>query len=197
MVKKSEVRKLFETGEIKGYLQAETAALEIHVENMGNYTGAVFLNPEKQDAGKAIPVLNLDMIYEQVKDCEDIIEAGEKAALLVENFRKNTYVPDIDFSNLPEMMKNYDNISDRVHLSAVSPSYKNDITVIYNVNGMHFVPKLLLAQSGNESMLTTIPASVIKDMGLTEKEFYDKVSCKYEKCIKTRNQENVRCINRI
>ena len=184
MVKKSEVRKLFETGEIKGYLQAETAALEIHVENMGNYTGAVFLNPEKQDAGKAIPVLNLDMIYEQVKDCEDIIEAGEKAALLVENFRKNTYVPDIDFSNLPEMMKNYDNISDRVHLSAVSPSYKNDITVIYNVNGMHFVPKLLLAQSGNESMLTTIPASVIKDMGLTEKEFYDKVSLNTKNVLK-------------
>ena len=120
MVRKSEVRRLFETGGIKGYLPAETAALEIRVENMGNYTGAVFLNPGKQDAGKAVPILNLDMIYEQVKDCEDIIEAGGKAALLVENFRKNTYVPDIDFSNLPEMMKKYDNISDRVHLSAVS-----------------------------------------------------------------------------
>lgn len=44
------------------------------------------------------------------------------------------------------------------------------------MNGMHFVPKILLAQSENESMLTTIPASAIKDMGLTEKEFYDKVS---------------------
>ena len=184
MVKKSEVRKLFETGEIKGYLPAETAALEIWVENMGNYTGAVFLNTVEQDAGKAAQVLNLDMLYELIKDCEDIIEAGEKVAALVESLLKNAYVSDIDFSVLPKTMKNYDKISDRIYLSAVSPSYKNDRTVIYNVNGMNFVPKLLLAQSRNESMLTTIPASAIKDMGLTEKEFYDKVSVNTKNVLK-------------
>ena len=184
MVKKSEVRKLFETGEIKGYLPAETAALEIWVENMGNYTEAVFLNTVEQDAGKAAQVLNLDMLYELIKDCEDIIEAGEKVAALVESLLKNAYVSDIDFSVLPKTMKNYDKISDRIYLSAVSPSYKNDRTVIYNVNGMNFVPKLLLAQSRNESMLTTIPASAIKDMGLTEKEFYDKVSLNTKNVLK-------------
>ena len=184
MVKKNEVLKLFKTGEIKGYMPPETATLEIHVETMGDYTGAVFINPGKHDAGKALQVLNLDMLYEQVKECDDIVEAGVKAASIVESFRKNTYVPDMDFTQLPEMMKGYDKISSRVHLSAVSPSYKNDRTVIFNVNGMHFVPKILLAQSENESMLTTIPASAIKDMGLTEKEFYDKVSVNTKNVLK-------------
>lgn len=184
MVKKNEVLKLFKTGEIKGYMPPETATLEIHVETMGDYTGAVFINPGKHDAGKALQVLNLDMLYEQVKECDDIVEAGVKAASIVESFRKNTYVPDMDFTQLPEMMKDYDKISSRVHLSAVSPSYKNDRTVIFNVNGMHFVPKILLAQSENESMLTTIPASAIKDMGLTEKEFYDKVSVNTKNVLK-------------
>lgn len=184
MVKKNEVLKLFKTGEIKGYLPPETATLEIHVETMGDYTGAVFINPGKHDAGKALQVLNLDMLYEQVKECDDIVEAGVKAASIVESFRKNTYVPDMDFTQLPEMMKDYDKISSRVHLSAVSPSYKNDRTVIFNVNGMHFVPKILLTQSENESMLTTIPASAIKDMGLTEKEFYDKVSVNTKNVLK-------------
>lgn len=184
MVKKNEVLKLFKTGEIKGYMPPETATLEIHVETMGDYTGAVFINPGKHDAGKAFQVLNLDMLYEQVKECDDIVEAGVKAASIVESFRKNTYVPDMDFTQLPEMMKDYDKISSRVHLSAVSPSYKNDRTVIFNVNGMHFVPKILLAQSENESMLTTIPASAIKDMGLTEKEFYDKVSVNTKNVLK-------------
>ena len=146
MVKKNEVLKLFKTGAIKGYLPPETATLEIHVETMGDYTGAVFINPGKHDVGKALQVLNLDMLYEQVKECDDIVEAGVKAASIVESFRKNTYVPDMDFTQLPEMMKDYDKISSRVHLSAVSPSYKNDRTVIFNVNGMHFVPKILLAK---------------------------------------------------
>lgn len=184
MVKKNEVLKLFKTGAIKGYLPPETAILEIYVETMGDYTGAVFINPGKHDVGKALQILNLDMLYEQVKGCDDIVEAGVKAASIVESFRKNTYVPDMDFTQLPEMMKDYDKISSRVHLSAVSPSYKNDRTVIFNVNGMHFVPKILLAQSENESMLTTIPASAIKDMGLTEKEFYDKVSVNTKNVLK-------------
>lgn len=95
MVKKNEVLKLFKTGAIKGYLPPETATLEIHVETMGDYTGAVFINPGKHDVGKALQVLNLDMLYEQVKGCDDIVEAGVKAASIVESFRKNTYVPDM------------------------------------------------------------------------------------------------------
>ena len=172
MVRKSEVRKLFEDGTIKGYLPPEMAGTKIYVDNMGNYTGVTFV--EASDAaGKALPILNLDKLYESVKDCADIVEAGGAAAAIVMQFRNNTYVPDIDFSALPEMLKDYDRISDRVYLAAVSPSYKNERTAIYDVEGMHFVPKLLLAQNDEDSITTVIPKTAIKDMGFTEKEFFD------------------------
>ena len=183
MVRKSEVRKLFEDGTIKGYLPSKMAGTKIHVDNMGNYTGVIFV--EASDAaGKALPILNLDKLYESVKDCADIVEAGGAAAAIVMQFMNNTYVPDIDFSALPEMLKDYDRISDRVYLAAVSPSYKNERTAIYNVEGMHFVPKLLLAQHDGDSITTVIPKAAIKDMGFTEKEFFDKVSVNTKNVLK-------------
>ena len=44
------------------------------------------------------------------------------------------------------------------------------------LQGMRFVPKLLLAQDGNDSMVAPLPKSAVKDMGLTEDEFFTKVS---------------------
>lgn len=35
MVKKNEVRRLFETGAVKGYLPSDMSALEIRINNMG------------------------------------------------------------------------------------------------------------------------------------------------------------------
>ncbi len=176
MVKKNEVRRLFETGAVKGYLPSDMAAMEIHINNMGNYTGAVFIDPIKKETGKPMPVLNLDALYESVKNSEDIIEAGVRSAGMVQDFLKNTYVPNIDFSRLPELMKNFDKISDRLYLSAVSPSYNNENTAMFEVQGMRFVPKLLLAQEGSDSMVAPLPRSAVKDMGLTEQEFFTKVS---------------------
>ena len=176
MVKKNEVRRLFETGAVKGYLPSDMAAMEIHINNMGNYTGAVFIDPIKKETGKPMPVLNLDALYESVKNSEDIIEAGVRSAGIVQDFLKNTYVPNIDFSRLPELMKDFDKISDRLYLSAVSPSYNNENTAMFEVQGMRFVPKLLLAQEGSDSMVAPLPRSAVKDMGLTEQEFFTKVS---------------------
>lgn len=175
MVRKSEVRKLFESGAIKGYLPPKTAELKIKINNMGNYTGVVFINPGEHEKGMPLPVLNLDTLYEQVKDCNDIIEAGVKSAALVKEFRDNVYIPDVNFDSLSKMMETYDEMRDRLYLSAVSQSYKSDIAVIYNVHGMNFVPKVMLSQNGNESMVTTLPKKAIKDMGLSEEEFYNKV----------------------
>ena len=170
MVKKNEVRRLFETGAVKGYLPSDMSALEIRINNMGDYTGAVFIDPIKKETGKPIPILNLDALYESVKNSEDIIEAGVRSAGIVQDFLKNTYVPNIDFSSLPEL------ISDRLYLSAVSQSYNNENTALFEVKGMRFVPKLLLAQDGNDSMVAPLPKSSVKDMGLTEDEFFKKVS---------------------
>ena len=133
MVKKNEVRRLFETGAVKGYLPSDMSALEI-------------------------------------------IEAGVRSAGIVQDFLKNTYVPNIDFSSLPELMKDFNKISDRLYLSAVSPSYNNENAALFKVKGMRFVPKLLLAQDGNDSMVAPLPKSSVKDMGLTEDEFFKKVS---------------------
>ena len=176
MVKKNEVRRLFETGAVKGYLPSDMAAMEIHINNMGNYTGAVFIDPIKKETGKPMPVLNLDALYESVKNSEDIIEAGVRSAGIVQDFLKNTYVPNIDFSRLPELMKDFDKISDRLYLSAVSPSYNNENTAMFEVQVMRFVPKMLLAQEGSDSMVAPLPRSAVKDMGLTEQEFFTKVS---------------------
>lgn len=176
MVKKNEVRRLFETGAVKGYLPSDMSALEIRINNMGDYTGAVFIDPIKKETGKPMPVLNLDALYESVKNSEDIIEAGVRSAGIVQDFLKNTYVPNIDFSSLPELMKDFNKISDRLYLSAVSPSYDNENAALFKVKGMRFVPKLLLAQDGNDSMVAPLPKSSVKDMGLTEDEFFKKVS---------------------
>lgn len=115
-------------------------------------------------------------MYESVKNSEDIIEAGVRSAGIVQNFLKNTYVPNIDFSSLPELMKDFNKISDRLYLSAVSQSYNNENTALFEVKGMRFVPKLLLAQDGNDSMVAPLPKNSVKDMGLTEDEFFKKVS---------------------
>lgn len=93
---------------------------------------------------------------------------------MVQDFLKNTYVPNIDFSRLPELMKNFDKISDRLYLSAVSPSYNNENTAMFEVQGMRFVPKLLLAQEGSDSVVAPLPRSAVKDMGLTEQEFLQR-----------------------
>lgn len=176
MVKKNEVRRLFETGAVKGYLPSDMAAIEIHINNMGDYTGAVFVDSMTKETGKPFPVLNLDALYESIKDSEDIVEAGIRSAGIVQDFLKNTYVPNIDFSSLPELMKDFNKISDRLYLSAVSQSYNNENTALFEVKGMRFVPKLLLAQDGNDSMVAPLPKNSVKDMGLTEDEFFKKVS---------------------
>lgn len=49
---------------------------------------------------------------------------------------------------------------------------------------MHFVPKLLLAQNDEDSITTVIPKTAIKDMGFTEKEFFDKVSVNTKNVLK-------------
>lgn len=174
MIKKEEVIKMFREGRIKGYLPADIAALEIYVNNMGNYTGAVFVNPDKTEAGMPLPILNLDEVYNSIKDSEDAIEAGVRASGIVQGFLKNSYVPNIDFSELPEIMKDYNKISDRVYLAAVSPSYNNETVALYEANGMRFAAKMLLAQDADDSVVVQIPQNAIKSMGLTEKEFLQK-----------------------
>lgn len=71
-------------------------------------------------------------------------------------------------------MKDFNKISDRLYLSVVSPSYNNENAALFKVKGMRFVPKLLLAQDGNDSMVAPLPKSSVKDMGLTEDEFFKK-----------------------
>lgn len=184
MIKKEEVIKMFREGRIKGYLPADIAALEIYVNNMGNYTGAVFVNPDKTEAGMPLPILNLDEVYNSIKDSEDAIEAGVRASGIVQGFLKNSYVPNIDFSELPEIMKDYNKISDRVYLAAVSPSYNNETAALYEANGMRFAAKMLLAQDADDSVVVQIPQNAIKSMGLTEKEFFTKVSENTAKLLK-------------
>ena len=83
---------------------------------MGDYTGAVFIDPIKKETGKPMPVLNLDALYESVKNSEDIIEAGVRSAGIVQDFLKNTYVPNIDFSKLPELMKDFDILAQKTRI---------------------------------------------------------------------------------
>ena len=45
MVKKNEVRRLFETGAVKGYLPSDMSALEIRINNMVVSIHETFLNP--------------------------------------------------------------------------------------------------------------------------------------------------------
>ncbi len=143
---KNEVIELVKSGRLRGFLPPEMAQYEVNVEQMGSYTGIVLVNPEQKSA--AYPVFNLDRAMERLQ----FINSEEEVAELLAG-SMNRFI---------QAAKPY------IFMDAVSHNYSNDRAVVYEKNGMKFVPKLMVSNGTQERSVSAIPKEWLLRQGISE-----------------------------
>lgn len=145
---KNEVIELVKSGRLRGFLPPEMAQYEVNVEQMGSYTGIVLVNPEQKSA--AYPVFNLDRAMERLQFIDSEEEVAELLAGSMNRF----------IQAAPQ--------SKGIFMDAVSHNYSNDRAVVYEKNGMKFVPKLMVSNGTQERSVSLIPKEWLLRQGISE-----------------------------
>lgn len=163
---KNEVIELVKSGRLRGFLPPEMAQYEVNVEQMGSYTGIVLVNPEQKSA--AYPVFNLDRAMERLQFINSEEEVAELLAGSMNRFIQATPQGNIDIEGLREKLSSYEAAKPYIFMDAVSHNYSNDRAVVYEKNGMKFVPKLMVSNGTQERSVSAIPKEWLLRQGISE-----------------------------
>lgn len=163
---KQEVIELVKSGRIRGFLTPEAAKYEISIEEMGTYTGIVLVNPDMKEA--AYPVFNLDRAMERLQFINSEEEVAELLAGSMNRFIQAAPQGNIDIEGLREKLSSYEAAKPYIFMDAVSHNYSNDRAVVYEKNGMKFVPKLMVSNGTQERSVSAIPKEWLFRQGISE-----------------------------
>lgn len=163
---KNEVIELVKSGRLRGFLPPEMAQYEVNVEQMGSYTGIVLVNPEQKSA--AYPVFNLDRAMERLQFIDSEEEVAELLAGSMNRFIQAAPQSNIDIEGLREKLSSYEAAKPYIFMDAVSHNYSNDRAVVYEKNGMKFVPKLMVSNGTQERSVSLIPKEWLLRQGISE-----------------------------
>lgn len=163
---KNEVIELVKSGRLRGFLPPEMAQYEVNVEQMGSYTGIVLVNPEQKSA--AYPVFNLDRAMERLQFINSEEEVAELLAGSMNRFIQAAPQGNIDIEELREKLSSYEAAKPYIFMDAVSHNYSNDRAVVYEKNGMKFVPKLMVSNGTQERSVSAIPKEWLFRQGISE-----------------------------
>ena len=185
---KNEVIELVKSGRLRGFLPPEMAQYEVNVEQMGSYTGIVLVNPEQKSA--AYPVFNLDRAMERLQFINSEEEVAELLAGSMNRFIQAAPHGNIDIEGLREKLSSYEAAKPipitkfhnscakklssyeaakpYIFMDAVSHNYSNDRAVVYEKNGMKFVPKLMVSNGTQERSVSAIPKEWLLRQGISE-----------------------------
>lgn len=168
---KNEVIELVKSGRLRGFLPPEMAQYEVNVEQMGSYTGIVLVNPEQKSA--AYPVFNLDRAMERLQFINSEEEVAELLAGSMNRFIQAAPQGNIDIEELREKLSSYEAAKPYIFMDAVSHNYSNDRAVVYEKNGMKFVPKLMVSNGTQERSVSAIPKEWLFRQGISEDRLID------------------------
>lgn len=170
MIRREEMKQIIESEIFKGFLSPQAAMLKSEIRQMGTYTGLAFKNPEMQT--QAMPVFNLDAVYEKIKDSESTADAALKLADMVNDFVRRAPNPEINISEAMKIMSDYEKVKPRLYMEAVSYKYENPYVLMYEYLDMKFVPKILLSDSTSARYVMPATKEWAEEMGVTEEEVF-------------------------
>lgn len=169
---KNEVIELVKSGRLRGFLPPEMAQYEVNVEQMGSYTGIVLVNPEQKSA--AYPVFNLDRAMERLQYIDTPEETAEILAGTINRFLQTApKSSDINVNGLREKLSNYNAAKPYIFMDAVSHKYNNDRAVIHEINGMKFVPKIMISDEERMRAVSPVPKDWLIEQGISEDRLID------------------------
>lgn len=168
---KQEVIELVKSGRLRGFLTPEAARYAINIEEMGTYTGIVLVNPDMKEA--AYPVFNLDRAMERLQFINSEEEVAELLAGSMNRFIQAAPQGNIDIEGLREKLSSYEAAKPYIFMDAVSHNYSNDRAVVYEKNGMKFVPKLMVSNGTQERSVSAIPKEWLLRQGISEERLID------------------------
>ena len=169
---KQEVIELVKSGRLRGFLTPEAARYEINIEEMGTYTGIVLVNPDMKEA--AYPVFNLDRAMERLQYIDTPEETAEILAGTINRFLQTApKSSDININGLREKLSNYNAAKPYIFMDAVSHKYNNDRAVIHEINGMKFVPKIMISDEERMRAVSPVPKDWLIEQGISEDRLID------------------------
>lgn len=169
---KQEVIELVKSGRLRGFLTPEAAKYAINIEEMGTYTGIVLVNPDMKEA--AYPVFNLDRAMEKLQYIDTPEETAEILAGTINRFLQTApKSSDININGLREKLSNYNTAKPYIFMDAVSYKYNNDRAVIHEINGMKFVPKIMISDEERMRAVSPVPKDWLIEQGISEDRFID------------------------
>lgn len=169
---KNEVIELVKSGRLRGFLPPEMAQYEVNVEQMGSYTGIVLVNPDMKEA--AYPVFNLDRAMEKLQYIDTPEETAEILAGTINRFLQTApKSSDININGLREKLSNYNAAKPYIFMDAVSHKYNNDRAVIHEINGMKFVPKIMISDEERMRAVSPVPKDWLIEQGISEDRLID------------------------
>ena len=164
---KQEVIELVKSGRLRGFLTPEAARYAINIEEMGTYTGIVLVNPDMKEA--AYPVFNLDRAMERLQYIDTPEETAEILAGTINRFLQTApKSSDININGLKEKQSNYNAAKPYIFMDAVSHKYNNDRVVIHEINGMKFVPKIMISDEGRMCDVSPVPKDWLVEQEISE-----------------------------
>lgn len=169
---KQEVIELVKSGRLRGFLTPEAARYAINIEEMGTYTGIVLVNPDMKEA--AYPVFNLDRAMERMQYIDTPEETAEILAGTINRFLQTApKSSDININGLREKLSNYNTAKPYIFMDAVSYKYNNDRAVIHEINGMKFVPKIMISDEERMRAVSPVPKDWLIEQGISEDRLID------------------------
>ena len=169
---KQEVIELVKSGRLRGFLTPDSARYAINIEEMGTYTGIVLVNPDMKEA--AYPVFNLDRAMEKLQYIDTPEETAEILAGTINRFLQTApKSSDININGLREKLSNYNTAKPYIFMDAVSYKYNNDRAVIHEINGMKFVPKIMISDEERMRAVSPVPKDWLIEQGISEDRLID------------------------
>lgn len=169
MVNKQIIMELIMSGKIRGFLPPELTKYEFDVQEMGTYTGIVLHNRELKEA--AYPVFNIDRVMEHLKYCNSEAEAAELLAGMMNRFME--VVPNsnsINIKDIREKLSNYESAKPYIFMDAVPYKYNNDRAIVYEQNGMKFVPKIMLSKEEARRVVSPVSKDWLAKQNISEEQ---------------------------
>lgn len=169
---KQEVIELVKSGRLRGFLTPDSARYAINIEEMGTYTGIVLVNPDMKEA--AYPVFNLDRAMERLQYINTPEETAEILAGTINRFLQTApKSSDININGLREKLSNYNAAKPYIFMDAVSHRYNNDRAVVHEINGMKFVPKIMISDEERMRAVSPVPKDWLVEQGISEDRLID------------------------
>lgn len=170
MIRRDEMKQIIESEIFKGFLSPQAAMLQTDIRKMGTYTGMALSSPAIKT--QAVPVFNLDIAYENIKNSESTAIAAQKLADMINDFVRHIPNAEIDLSEIEDIMSSYETAKERLYMEAVSYKYDNPDVLVYEHLDIKFVPKILLSDNRASRYVIPVQKYWIDEMGITQEELF-------------------------